>query len=72
MILRSVIPFLESVEVSITVHTNAILTWMFGLLCCVSSLFTKAATASSVVESGSNPYSKHTTIKLSYYSLAGM
>ena len=62
---------LEGVEVSITVCKNAILTWMFGLLCCASSFSSKAATVTSAVESGFNPYSKHISL-LSHSNLAGM
>ena len=41
---------------------HAILTWIFGLLCCASSFSTNIATASSVVELRFNPYSKHAII----------
>ena len=45
---------------------------MFGLLCSASSLSTKDATASSVVEAGSNPYSKYTIKMILLYSLIRM
>ena len=58
-------------KVSITFYTTILLTWRFGLLCTASSFSMRDATASSVVEGGSNPYSKYTIKNILLYSLVG-